>query len=471
MEKVADLERELERLTNELDQTSSEKNQAAQYGLVLLEEKESLQTRCEELEAIYENTKHELEITQEALAKFQNTHRVATASGIETEESLLSESAARETSLNSQIVELELESKQIKAELERVQSEKERYAVDLTELLKNKELTDHEKKQLKAELKDLKFRETRLFQDYAELEDENIGLQKQISSLKSSQVEFEGLKHEIRRLEEEVEVLNSQVEELKNLKRIAERQMEEALESLQAEREAKYALKKELDTRANNESMYNLSNLAISMKLSGSTDFGDSDIEDETPELKRLESELISSNEAGGQNMGGDLFSEIHLNELRKLEKKLEESEHEKSQLTLNLKETQEHLDKTKGEIDSQHAKISHLLGHISALIQLHEQDNANQVSSDDKAKLVNFLEQQKIRFQVASKEISEMKKNLAELESADKVTASDSVTQLRNEVATLRSKLVEANQKQADVKHDLTILCQMMNTREGSLS
>lgn len=73
---------------------------------------------------------------------------------------------------------------QVKAELDRVQSEKERFSVDVSELLKSKELSDHEKKQLKAELKDLKFRETRLFQDYAELEDENIGLQKQISSLK-----------------------------------------------------------------------------------------------------------------------------------------------------------------------------------------------------------------------------------------------------------------------------------------------
>ena len=46
--------------------------------------------------------------------------------------------------------------------------------------------------------------------------------------------------------------------------------MEEALESLQAEREAKYALKKDLDTRLNQESMYNLSNLAaMSMNLSG----------------------------------------------------------------------------------------------------------------------------------------------------------------------------------------------------------
>jgi hypothetical protein len=46
-------------------------------------------------------------------------------------------------------------------------------------------------------------------------------------------VEFEGAKHEIRHLQEEVDLLNSQVEELTNLKKIAEKQLEEALESLQ----------------------------------------------------------------------------------------------------------------------------------------------------------------------------------------------------------------------------------------------
>ena len=61
------LQLEIDRLTSELDQTSSEKNQAAQYGLVLLEEKESLKTRCEQLEALYENARHELNITQEVM--------------------------------------------------------------------------------------------------------------------------------------------------------------------------------------------------------------------------------------------------------------------------------------------------------------------------------------------------------------------------------------------------------------------
>ena len=53
---------------------------------------------------------------------------------------------------------------------------------------KEREVYIFERKTLKAELKELKFRETRLLSDYSELEEENIGLQKQVSVLRSSQV-------------------------------------------------------------------------------------------------------------------------------------------------------------------------------------------------------------------------------------------------------------------------------------------
>lgn len=59
------LRTEIERLNRELDQASSENIQSAKYGLGLLEEKQSLQSKCEELEALYENARHELEITTE----------------------------------------------------------------------------------------------------------------------------------------------------------------------------------------------------------------------------------------------------------------------------------------------------------------------------------------------------------------------------------------------------------------------
>lgn len=49
-------------------------------------------------------------------------------------------------------------------------------------------MSEWEKKTYKAELKELKLREARLLSDNNELEEENISLQKQISSLRSSQV-------------------------------------------------------------------------------------------------------------------------------------------------------------------------------------------------------------------------------------------------------------------------------------------
>lgn len=71
---------EIDRLQRELDQTSSEKIQSAQYGLVLLEEKEQLEVRCEELETLFEATRHELHVAQDALTKFQSSQEVRKSS-------------------------------------------------------------------------------------------------------------------------------------------------------------------------------------------------------------------------------------------------------------------------------------------------------------------------------------------------------------------------------------------------------
>ena len=137
-------------------------------------------------------------------------------------------------------------------------------------------------------------------------------------------------------MSEEIELLNSQVGELANLKKIAEQQMEEALQALQSEREAKYALKKELDTHINRESMYNISNLAYSIRGMEENNMN-SDMEDDLPTLKRLEADLTNELKSpDGTKV--DLFSEIHLNELKKLEKQLETIETEKTNLTTNLR-------------------------------------------------------------------------------------------------------------------------------------
>ena len=174
---------------------------------------------------------------------------------------------------------MEIELKQTKSENDRLRAENERVEQDFNYFLQNKELSTAEVKEMKVELRDFKLRETRLLTDYAELEEENIMLQKQISGLRSSQVDFEGSKHEIRHMQEEVDLLNQQVEELSNLKKIAEKQLEESLESLQNEREQRYQLKKEMDAKLNSDSMYDLGNLAMSIK--GAEDGGEGDSEEE----------------------------------------------------------------------------------------------------------------------------------------------------------------------------------------------
>lgn len=124
----------------------------------------------------------------QALAKFQTSQKVTTKTGIEQEDALLNESAAMETSLNLQILELEGETKQLRHELERVTNERDRMLQENADIGRDKSGSELERIKLKGELKEMKFRETRLLQDYSELEEENITLQKQVSSLRSSQV-------------------------------------------------------------------------------------------------------------------------------------------------------------------------------------------------------------------------------------------------------------------------------------------
>lgn len=475
MATIEELRSEVERLTRELDLQSSEINQSAKYGLGLLEEKKSLEVKCEELENLYDHTKHELEITQEALARFQSSQKVTTKTGIEQEDALLNESAAMETSLNMQILELESETKQLRHELERVTNERDRMLQENTEIGRDKTGSEAERMKLKAELKEMKFRETRMLQECSELEEENIVLQKQVSSLKCSQVEFEGAKHEIRRLSEEIDVLQSQVQELANLKKIAETQMEEALQALQTEREAKYALKKELDSHINRESMYNISNLAYSIRGMDESVEGD-DLENDIPTLKRFEADL--SNELKSPDgTKVDLFSEIHLNELKKYEKQLEMLENEKASLTTNLRDAQQSLDKSQNDLQHFMAKVSLLAAHVDSLYQLRRQIEADdQMKEFDREKqkimnekLNNIVHQYNQWFTISAKEIDVLKTDLTELQKG--LNCSDAMTVLRNEITNLKNKLISSEQKTLDLHADVQTLSSLAQNAGQSLN
>ena len=55
------LQDELETLNAAILQANEERAQAAEYGLVLLEEKQALRSQYDELSGLYESTKRELE--------------------------------------------------------------------------------------------------------------------------------------------------------------------------------------------------------------------------------------------------------------------------------------------------------------------------------------------------------------------------------------------------------------------------
>ena len=62
---IHELREEIARLQNDLDTTTQERLQAAEYGLAVLEEKQNLQNQYDELEAVFEATKQELDLAKE----------------------------------------------------------------------------------------------------------------------------------------------------------------------------------------------------------------------------------------------------------------------------------------------------------------------------------------------------------------------------------------------------------------------
>lgn len=73
-------------------------------------------------------------------------------------------------------------------------SERDRLLNESSELGADKATRESERAALRGELREARQREQRLLVDIADLEDENISLQKQVSALRSSQVSVYGVK-------------------------------------------------------------------------------------------------------------------------------------------------------------------------------------------------------------------------------------------------------------------------------------
>ncbi|NWX33823.1 BICD2 protein, partial [Notiomystis cincta] len=445
------LRSEIKRLFQELGETTREKIQAAEYGLAVLEEKQQLKQQYEELELEYETIRTEMEQLKEAFGQAHTNHKKVAADGESREETLIQESATKEEYYMKKVMELQTELKQIRNVLANTQSENERLnsvAQELKEVNQNMEI---QRARLRDDIKEYKFREARLLQDYTELEEENICLQKQVSVLKQNQakvfppfmyfqVEFEGLKHEIKRLEEETEFLNSQLEDAIRLKEISDRQLEEALETLKTEREQKNNLRKELSHYMNiNDSMYN-SHLNISLD---GLKFSDEATEPNNDEIMNGFEQNCLSKLSNGKNststpkknesfppapsLVSDLLSELNISEIQKLKQQLLQMEREKVNLLTTLQESQKQLENTRGALSEQHEKIGRLTENLNAMKKLqaskerqsaldNEKDRDSHEDGDYYEVDINGPEILECKYKVAVAEITDLKEELKSL-------------------------------------------------------
>ncbi|CAH2316389.1 bicaudal D homolog 2-like [Pelobates cultripes] len=374
------LRAELDRLSAELQETTEEKFQAAQYGLVVLEENSELKHKCSDLESECDVLRLELKQMKEALAESQSNHKRTAADGENREESLLKETASKEAKLMEKIDELQGELKQIKSFLTNTSSENERLNSCVQTLNKEFQAIDKEKTQLRDEIKQCKAREMRHLQDFSELEEENISLLKQVSVLKENQVEFEGLKHELKRREEEIDILNGQIEELVRLKDISERHLEEALETLKSEREQKNELRRELSGFLQYDS---IGNLQVNFEDEFDSGYNGGGLNKSNGEI------LMSTPRSSdifhpGPKLASDLFTELSITEIQKLKQQLLQVDREKESLEENLQELQKNLDSVSEALGKERQQNVNLTDQINVLKMTCDFSHADLDNRDD---------------------------------------------------------------------------------------
>ncbi|KAF8564265.1 hypothetical protein P879_06195 [Paragonimus westermani] len=397
------LKEENRKLQSELQEALQLKLEAAQYGLRILEEKQHIQAQYDELVKKSEELHEEVQMYKRKLEEQSLIQRRMSMVGFEEEQDFLSKYSSREQQLLNQVQDLEVELKDMKVKYERQLSDNDSLHQKISEHLLKHEEFEKEHQRLKSELKETKLKESRLMGEFDDLEAENLDLQKTILSLKTSQVEFESLRHEFKRVQEENEIIHSQLEEITRLKRMTEKSLEEALESLQIERDQRHNLRKELDSRLTSESLYHLSNLHSDLK--GSANLNHTAPTGITPTIDHPMDKLGSSavvqlgtsstsipnSRDGGRTSSnnlsqkcnsstpncispGNLFTELRSSELEKFQTDIAQLEGEKNELSRTLEETQRSLELATSEVSNKQERINGLLAQLDTIMSVKSQ-------------------------------------------------------------------------------------------------
>ncbi len=137
-----------------------------------------------------------------------------------------------------------------------------------------------------------------------------------------------------------------------SLKRIAEKQLEESLNSLREEREHKHQIKRELDQRLQKDQLQSLRNLVGGLaNVSGTFDYADIDDDD-------VQHETTSGDVEQQEQNDNSLFSEMHANDIKKLEDNIDELNKHKEQLEVELIEFKADLNEIYLNVDNLNKKL-----------------------------------------------------------------------------------------------------------------
>ncbi|CAF3625138.1 unnamed protein product [Rotaria socialis] len=353
----------------------SANKQAAEYGLALLNEKSQLELQHEELQNQQELLKSELEQVKTQLKIFHAHKREETLKGETNEETLLNEQQTREDYLTKEIKRYEHDLRLLKQDNERLHTENEKVLSKSQEFTERLHELDELKVKLKYDLKQSKQHEQRLIDANTELEEDNVGLQQQVQRLRENLIDYDGLKVENKHLLENIDDLHRMMKELESLKAISESQLIELHNNLRDEREQKHIYKQQLDHRIQQESLRNLDSIRMTLNATHSNADDDylnscEDDDIENDEISRVPS--INDYNDNDQQPVGNLFSEIHGNEIRKLEVEC-----------LQLSQIKSALDNELLTINEKTKILSHKIQHMIEII-LPTKNSSNQINSDD---------------------------------------------------------------------------------------
>lgn len=348
----------------------------------------------------------------------------------------MKESESREASYLHKITDLESDLRQARKAERETLIENERLSNQMSNYVKDIEQLIHSKKVLRDEIRELKYRESKHIQEFSELEEENINLQKQYSSLRSSLVEFESLKVENKSLTDEMDAIQLQLQVACDKRDQCQKQLNETLESLKEQRDRNTVLQKELQESHQRQS-------PILNSWQEESRFIDLESPEKTKPQQVVEHPLIQKIIDEYKPVPGlveDLMKELQLSEVKEMAHKLDQLSSEKNELTNALAKREKDVLKLKEEFDAMQT-----LTEAKMLCEtLDDSDDASEEKESTSLKLNNQL-----------KELEELKKVLKGYQTKDNKSQA-LIKELKTEIDNLRLKIV-GMQTKADEASFLT--------------